>query len=229
MPPSVIASKLDPGARARRLDSASSDELVRLVSDRAEGNPCTSRSSSATSPAGASTLADAEALADLQLPESLHSDRPARIDTVPEAPRRTMKVASVVGRVFGRRCCRARTRSSASLDDVIGHLEQLRAADLVGLDRRGGPVVSLQARGDPGGRLREHALRRALDAPPPGRPATSRRPSPTRSIATSTCSPTTIWKGDDDAQEARVTSARAADAAQASYANDAAIDYYLSG
>ena len=43
--------------------------------------------------------ADADAVRTLQLPESLHSLVLSRIDTMAEGPRRTLKVASVVGRV----------------------------------------------------------------------------------------------------------------------------------
>ena len=75
-----------------------------------------------------------------------------------EAPRRTLKVASVVGRVFeapdpARRLPRAGHRSSRSST----HLVELRAADLVTLDREARPGLPVQARRDPGGRLREPA------------------------------------------------------------------------
>ena len=57
-------------------------------------------------------MADASALARLELPDSLHSLILSRIDTLSEAPRRTLKVASVVGRSFFAPALPASTPSS---------------------------------------------------------------------------------------------------------------------
>ena len=134
---------------------------------------------------------DPAAMRSLQLPESLHTLVLSRIDTVAEGPRRTMKVASVVGRVFEAPMLPGAYEELGALDDVVGHLDALRTADLVAPRPRGGPGLDVQARGDPGGRLREHAVRAARGPPPASSATTSRRPSRTRSSATSTSSRTT--------------------------------------
>ena len=94
-----------------------------------------------------------------------------------EAPRRTLKVASVVGRVF-----EAPTLPGAypELGDArAGHRAARRAADGRPRDPRprGGPGLPVQARRDPGGRLREPAVRRALDAPRADRPVPRGQPT----------------------------------------------------
>ena len=78
-------------------------EVVRLVVSRADGNPLwvhelcrylhERREEEGASPAGAS-------LDTLDLPGSLHGLILSRLDRLPETPRRTAKVASVVGRGF---------------------------------------------------------------------------------------------------------------------------------
>ena len=52
-----------------------------------------------------------------------------------EAPRRTLKVASVVGRVFEAPILPGAYPELGPLDEVLVHLDTLRAADLVNLDR----------------------------------------------------------------------------------------------
>ena len=169
------------------------DALVELIAARAEGNPFYVEEllnylvgqghrpgrRRARSPA-------------LELPESLHSLILSRIDTLDEAPRRTLKVASVVGRVVpgagpaarlpGAR--RARRTSREQLD-------ALRSARPGRAGPRGGPGLPLQARRDPGGRVREHAVRAAGDAPRARRRVHRGDRGGRRSTASSTCSPTT--------------------------------------
>ena len=109
-------------ARARRRARAGQPVLRRGAAElrrRARGRP-----------------ADAAALRSLELPGSLHSLVLSRIDTLSEAPRRTLKVASVVGRVFrapdaARRLSGARDRSATSARTSA----TLRALDLVNVDR----------------------------------------------------------------------------------------------
>jgi tetratricopeptide (TPR) repeat protein len=59
----------------------------------------------------------------------------SRIDAAAERPRRTMKVASVVGRVFEAPILPGAYRELGSLDEVLEDLDALRVLDLVGLDR----------------------------------------------------------------------------------------------
>ena len=141
----------------------------------------TSRSSSATSRRTALTRATRPRVRALELPESLHSLVLSRIDTVGEEPRRTLKVASVVGRVFEAPVLPGAYPELGDLDD--GH----RAARHPARGRprqprsRGRSGLPLQARRDPGGRLREPAVRRAGDAPRPGRQLHRDAPTRTRS------------------------------------------------
>ena len=52
-----------------------------------------------------------------------------------DAPRRTLKVASVVGRVFEAPVLPGAYPELGTLDEVLDQLDELRAADLVTLDR----------------------------------------------------------------------------------------------
>ena len=78
---------------------------------------------------------DEAALRDLELPESLHSLILSRVDTLGEAPRRTLKVASVVGRSFLAPALPTIYPELGTPDDVGAHLATLRALDLIALDR----------------------------------------------------------------------------------------------
>ncbi len=96
-----------------------------------------------------------------------------------EAPRRTLKVASVVGRVF----------EAPILPGAYPELGDLDAGRSVTCDAaargrpreprpRAGPGLPLQARGDPGGRVREPAVRGPARCSTAGSAAASRRPRP---------------------------------------------------
>ena len=81
-----------------------------------------------------------------------------------EEPRRTLKVASVIGRVFRapvlpERLSGARVAATTS----AAHLGSLRGADLVTPRPRGRRGVPVQARRHPGGGVREPAVRRPGD------------------------------------------------------------------
>ena len=78
---------------------------------------------------------DSSALRGLELPESLHSLILSRVDTLGEAPRRTLKVASVVGRTFLAGALPAIYPELGSPDDIGEHLATLRSRDLITLDR----------------------------------------------------------------------------------------------
>ena len=95
----------------------------------------TSRSSSTTSTGTGVDPQDEAALRELELPESLHSLILSRVDTLGEAPRRTLKVASVVGRSFLAPALPAVYPELGTPTDVGAHLATLRALDLVALDR----------------------------------------------------------------------------------------------
>ena len=74
--------------------------LVELVTTQAQGNPFYIEELLNFIRGQGVDLQNESALKQLQLPESLHSLILSRIDTLDESPRRTLKVASVLGRVF---------------------------------------------------------------------------------------------------------------------------------
>src|SRR5262249_50448528 len=105
--------------------------LVELVTRRAEGNPFYVEELLNYIDGQGVDLSDVNVLRTIQLPESLNSLILSRIDRLSESPRRTLKVASVIGRVF----------RSSMLPDVYpelgdgtaveDQLGRLRGADLV--------------------------------------------------------------------------------------------------
>ena len=128
----VVASKLEQVMGHGEPPSA---ELVELVSERADGNPLYIEELVSFIAAQDIDPHDKNAMLGLRLPESLHALVLSRMDSVPEDARRSMKVASVIGRVFEAPVLPGAYEELGSLDDVLGHLETLRAADLVLLDR----------------------------------------------------------------------------------------------
>ncbi len=111
------------------------DALVDLVTTRSQGNPFYVEELLNYIQAHGVDIQDAAALASLELPGSLHSLILSRVDTIPEAPRRTLKVASVVGRSFVAPDLPGIYPELGSLGDIRSHLDELRGADLVTIDR----------------------------------------------------------------------------------------------
>ena len=108
--------------------------LVELVAARCEGNPFyVEELLTYIRGMGVDPL-DEAGLRGLQLPESLHSLILSRVDTLGEDPRRTLKVASVVGRTFRAAALPGIYPELGSADDVRSHLRTLIALDLVTID-----------------------------------------------------------------------------------------------
>lgn len=128
----VVASKLEQVMGHGEPPSA---ELVELVTDRADGNPLYIEELVSYIAGQDIDPHDKNAMLRLRLPESLHALVLSRMDTVSEDARRSMKVASVIGRVFEAPVLPGAYDELGSLDDVLGHLETLRSADLVLMDR----------------------------------------------------------------------------------------------
>lgn len=109
--------------------------LVELITARAQGNPFYIEEllnfirSQGVDPQNES------ALKRLQLPESLHSLILSRIDTLGESPRRTLKVASVLGRVFRAPMLPGVYPELGGFDQVKEHLRTLGTVDLVNVDQ----------------------------------------------------------------------------------------------
>jgi adenylate cyclase len=112
-----------------------SDALIELVAGKSEGNPFYVEELLNFIARQGIDPADAEALERVQLPGSLQSLVLSRIDAAPEEPRRTMKVAGVVGRTFRAPVLPGAYEELGTIDVVVDHLETLRVLDLVGLDR----------------------------------------------------------------------------------------------
>lgn len=108
--------------------------LVELVTRRSQGNPFYVEELLNYIQGQRVDVQDEAALRKLQLPESLHSLILSRVDTLTEAPRRTLKVASVVGRSFRAPALPDIYPELGPLVDVRGHLGTLRSHDLVTLD-----------------------------------------------------------------------------------------------
>jgi adenylate cyclase len=217
----LIRSKLEQvGGKA----GGASESLVTLVTERSGGNPFYIEELISYIAGQGIDPGDANSLRDLELPESLHSLVLSRIDTVAEQPRRTLKVASVVGRVFRAPTLPGAYPELGALDGVVENLNSLRTLDLVTLDREADQAylfkhvvtqevaygslpfaVRAMIHGRVGRYLEEEAgdgIDRILDL-----------------LAHH------FWHSDDE-EAKRTYLARAADAARAGYANDAAIDYY---
>ena len=135
-----------------------------------------------------------------------------------------MKVASVIGRVFQVPVLPGVYPELGSAETVHDHLDTLRAAELVTLDQEAEQaylfkhVVTQE--------VAYESLPFAIRAMLHGESArTSSGPRQARSSWSSTCSPTTTRSVDDAAKKIEYLG-RAGAAAQAGYANAAAIDYY---
>jgi class 3 adenylate cyclase/tetratricopeptide (TPR) repeat protein len=196
--------------------------LLDVVVSRAQGNPFYAEELLNYIDEQDVDLTDELALRRLELPGSLHSLVLGRIDTLSEAPRHTLKVASVVGRVFRAPVIPAAYPDIGTISDVRAHLGTLRSLDLVNVDREDDESYlfkhavthevayeslpyALRAvlHGDVGRWLEEHEpVDRNLDL-----------------LAHH------FWHGDDEERK-RLYLRRAGEAAQAAYANAAAIDYY---
>ena len=128
----LIRSKL--GAALRRRAEAS-PRLVELVTARSQGNPFYVEELLNYVHGQGVDPQDEAACARLELPESLHSLILSRVDTLGEAPRRTLKVASVVGRSFLAPSLPGVYPELGPPDDVGAHLATLRSLDLITLDQ----------------------------------------------------------------------------------------------
>lgn len=111
------------------------DALTGLVAARAEGNPFYAEELLNYIASQGIPPTDGKALQNLQLPESLHSLVLSRIDGLAEDPRRTLKVASVIGRVFLAAMLPGVYPDLGTLDDIVRRLDEMRKLDLISLDQ----------------------------------------------------------------------------------------------
>jgi class 3 adenylate cyclase/tetratricopeptide (TPR) repeat protein len=203
-------------------DAVVSDALVELVAARSDGNPFYVEELLNFVVAQGIDPADTAAMASVRVPESLQALVLSRIDAAAEGPRRTMKVASVVGRVFPAPMLPGSYEELGTLDTVLGDLDALRAIDLVGLDREAEQVwmfkhavtqevayesLPFALRADLHGRVGDYIER---TEPDPGRVVQLLEHH--------------YWRSDREAKK-REYLARAAEQAQDAYANAAAVVY----
>ncbi|HYO42617.1 MAG TPA: tetratricopeptide repeat protein [Candidatus Limnocylindrales bacterium] len=198
--------------------------LVALVAARSEGNPFYVEELLNFIVAQGIDTSDPAAVEAVRLPESLHTLVLSRIDAASEGPRRTLKVASVIGRVFAAPMLPGAYEELGDVETVTGNLRDLRTLDLVALDREADQawmfkhVVTQEVayeslpfalRAILHGRVGEHIERAEA--------ADIERVVPLLEHH--------FWRSDREAKK-REYLRRAAEAAQASFANHAAIAYF---
>ena len=218
----LIRLKLEqvaPGAGADGIPEA----FVELLMDRSGGNPFYVEELISWIAARGVDPADSAALRDLELPESLHSLVLSRIDSMNDAPRRTLKVASVVGRVFEAPILPGAYPQLGTLDDVLDQLTELRTADLISLDRdlEHAYLFKHVATQEVAYESLPFGLRARLH----GRVGDwIEKSDPDRVERRLDLLAHHFWLSDDEVRKRSYLS-RAADAARQAYANDAAIRY----
>lgn len=213
----LLASRL---AELYGTESTPPESLLFRLADLAGGNPFYLEELVAYLHSHGVDIADKAAATSVELPDSLATLVLSRIDMVAESPRRTLKVASVVGRQFGADILVGSYPSLGGTRQVVGYLQQLCREDLVLSED---PAASAFAF--------KHAVIRevAYDSLP-----FAQRSDLHGRIGTwiETTDPDAVdllahhfWFANDDDKK-RTYLVRAGDAAQAKYANDAAIDYF---
>ena len=109
--------------------------LIERITARAQGNPFYIEELLNDLRDKGIAPGDAAAVARLDLPSSLHSLILTRIDRLVERQRVTLKVASVVGRVFQARALLGALPALDTLGRIDADLDELRRLDLVPLER----------------------------------------------------------------------------------------------
>ena len=125
-------------SQARRMLAAGEEApagLVELITARAQGNPFYIEELISFIHSQGVSLNDESALKSLELPGSLHSLLLSRIDMLGEIPRRTLKVASVLGRTFRASMLPGVYPELGAADQIADHLEALAASGLVNVDQ----------------------------------------------------------------------------------------------
>ncbi|HEY1329485.1 MAG TPA: tetratricopeptide repeat protein [Casimicrobiaceae bacterium] len=217
----LIRSKID---QLLGTDTPPAATLTDLIAARAQGNPFYIEELLRFIRSKGVALHDESALRRLELPTSLHSLLLSRIDTLAEAPRQTLKVASVVGRTFHAAMLPGIYPDLGSIAAVNAHLHTLEANGLVNVDQ-----------GREGAYLFKHVVTQEVtyeSMPFAFRAALHERAG--RYVEES--EPDEIdqrldllahhyWHSNNRAKKCEFLR-RAGEAAQASYANPAAIDYF---
>lgn len=110
-------------------------DLVARITSRAEGNPLYIEELLNYIHDQGIDPQDSAALQAVALPDSLHSLILSRIDQLDEGEKTTLKVASVIGRVFPARWIWESHPAAGTADEVKRHLQTLHRLDLTLLDK----------------------------------------------------------------------------------------------
>ncbi len=201
-------------------EMAPPERLLRRLIDRSGGNPFYLEELVSYLHAKGADLFDDRAAAAVELPTSLSTLVLSRIDTLAEPPRRTLKVASVVGREFSRRRARRAYPDLGTVRNVTTHLRRLCAYDLVVLDQ---PATDSYA-------FKHAVIREAAYESLPFSLRTVLHDRVGRWLEVTDPQALDLlayhfWNSADDDKK-RLYLMLAGDAAQAAYANDSAVDYF---
>ena len=221
----LIRSKLDQLAgNVGATGDAVPDALVDLITERSGGNPFYVEELLIYLSGAGIDPRDASALGAMEIPDSLQSLILSRIDTVGEAPRRTLKVASVIGRVFHGPDLAGVYPELGAPDAVLGHLGELRAVELVALDREAEQdwLFKHVATQEVAYESLPFAMRAMLHRRVGAYIEATAGGAIARQLGLLAHH---FWHSDDEAKKREYLAAAGA-AAQAEYANAAAIDYY---
>jgi class 3 adenylate cyclase/tetratricopeptide (TPR) repeat protein len=226
---SIELERLDPVACEQLLtlrleelygaDASAPAELVRRLVERAGGNPFYLGELANYLASRRVDLTDPEA-GSIELPVSLSTLVLARVDALTESPRRTLKVASVVGREFMADDVIGAYPTLGSRKRVTGYLGRLCAEDLVIQENataseyafKHAVIREVTYASMPFGmraRLHDNVGRWLEHTAPDGLDLLAHH----------------FWFGTDD-DKRREYLLRAGDAAQSRFANDAAVDYF---
>ncbi len=114
---------------------APSEQLVGKLTERAQGNPFYIEELINLVVERQPNLSDPKAVAQLDLPDSLHRLIISRIDQLEDATKHTLKVASVIGRLFKANWLWGAYPQLGSAEQVKQQLNTLSRMDLTPLDR----------------------------------------------------------------------------------------------
>ena len=217
----LIRSKL---AQMLGAEAEAPAALVDLITARAQGNPFYIEELLNFIRSQGVDPQDESALKRLELPESLHSLILSRIDKLSEAPRRTLKVASVLGRVFRAPMLPGVYPELGTFDHVKEQLRTLGTSDLVNVDleEQQTYVFKHVVTQEVAYESMPFAMRSILHERVGGYIEASEADAIDRHLDLLAHH---YWRS-DNLPKKREYLGRAGDAAQASYANAAAIDYF---
>ena len=134
-----------------------SDHLAQVILAKAEGNPLFLEELTQA------VVEQGELQADAAVPDTIQGVLMARIDRLPDAAKRLLQTASVLGREFSLRLLGTIWEGSGALEPLLGELQT--AGVCLRRHRSRGAGLRLQARPDPGGGLREPPARAAARPP----------------------------------------------------------------